>query len=142
MGQPHEALAKIVVYLRRGTGLSPGCKPGNDASLHIDIDIENGNATAKNLDVEFTPGDVTDSILVAKVALDVKNRYGRIDIAFNAGIAHSVAHDHEHQSSRSLLWLSRIRESDARAREREHNYYCSRWKVDIFRLSVRPKPKR
>jgi len=23
--------------------------------------------------------------------LDVKNRYGRIDIAFNAGIAHSVA---------------------------------------------------
>ncbi len=58
----------------------------------VDIDIDNGNATAKKLGVEFIPGDVTDSIFVANVASDIKNRYGRIDIAFNnAGIAHSVA---------------------------------------------------
>src|ERR1700738_4440387 len=57
----------------------------------VDIDTENGHATAKNLGVEFIHGDVTDSKFVAKVATDVKDRYGRIDVAFNnAGIAHSV----------------------------------------------------
>jgi NAD(P)-dependent dehydrogenase (short-subunit alcohol dehydrogenase family) len=53
----------------------------------VDIDLENGNATSKNLDVEFIHGDVTDSKFVAKVATGVKERYGRIDVAFNnAGI--------------------------------------------------------
>jgi NAD(P)-dependent dehydrogenase (short-subunit alcohol dehydrogenase family) len=57
----------------------------------VDIDLENGHATSEKLGVEFIPGDVTDSQFVAKVAADVKGRYGRIDIAFNnAGIAHSV----------------------------------------------------
>jgi NAD(P)-dependent dehydrogenase (short-subunit alcohol dehydrogenase family) len=57
----------------------------------VDIDAENGHATAKNLGVEFIQGDVTDSKFVAKVATDIKDRYGRIDVAFNnAGIAHSV----------------------------------------------------
>src|ERR1700751_1688929 len=58
----------------------------------VDIDVENGNSAAEKLGVEFLNGDVTDSKFVAKVASDVKDRYGRIDIAFNnAGIAHSVA---------------------------------------------------
>jgi len=58
----------------------------------VDIDLENGYATSKNLDVEFIHGDVTDSKFVAKVATGVKERYGRIDVAFNnAGIAHSVS---------------------------------------------------
>jgi len=57
----------------------------------VDIDLENGNATSKNLGVEFIQGDVTDSKFVAKTAADVKERYGQIDVAFNnAGIAHSV----------------------------------------------------
>jgi hypothetical protein len=57
----------------------------------VDLDIENGNATSKNLGVQFIHGDVTDSKFVAQVAADVKERYGRIDVAFNnAGIAHSV----------------------------------------------------
>src|SRR5208282_2714846 len=67
----------------------------------VDIDIDNGNATAKKLGVEFIPVDVTDSIFVASFASDIKNRYGRIDIAFNnAGIAHSVAG----QSSSDAEW--------------------------------------
>jgi NAD(P)-dependent dehydrogenase (short-subunit alcohol dehydrogenase family) len=42
-------------------------------------------------DLEFIHGDVTDSKFVAKIAADVKERYGQIDVAFNnAGIAHSV----------------------------------------------------
>src|ERR1700732_2849407 len=58
----------------------------------VDIDVENDNATSKNLGVEFIHGDVTDSKFVAKVATDVRERYGRIDVAFNnAGIAHSVS---------------------------------------------------
>jgi NAD(P)-dependent dehydrogenase (short-subunit alcohol dehydrogenase family) len=58
----------------------------------VDIDVENGNATSKSLGVEYIRGDVTDSRLVADVATHVKEKYGRIDIAFNnAGIAHSVA---------------------------------------------------
>jgi NAD(P)-dependent dehydrogenase (short-subunit alcohol dehydrogenase family) len=57
----------------------------------IDIDVENGHATSKSLGVEFIQGDVTDSKFVAQVATDIKERYGRIDVAFNnAGIAHSV----------------------------------------------------
>jgi NAD(P)-dependent dehydrogenase (short-subunit alcohol dehydrogenase family) len=57
----------------------------------VDIDAENGHATSKNLGVEFIHGDVSDSKFVTKVATEVKERYGRIDIAFNnAGIAHSV----------------------------------------------------
>jgi len=34
----------------------------------VDIDLENGNATSKNLDVEFIHGDVTDSKFVARIA--------------------------------------------------------------------------
>src|ERR1700693_3797640 len=57
----------------------------------VDIDVENGHATSKNLSVEFIHGDVTDSKFVAKMAADVKERYGQIDVAFNnAGVAHSV----------------------------------------------------
>jgi NAD(P)-dependent dehydrogenase (short-subunit alcohol dehydrogenase family) len=57
----------------------------------VDIDAENGKATSKNFGVEFVHGDVTNSKFVAQIASDVKERYGRIDIAFNnAGIAHSV----------------------------------------------------
>ena len=58
----------------------------------VDIDVENGNATSTSLGVDFIRGDVTDPKLVANVATHVKEKYGRIDIAFNnAGIAHSVA---------------------------------------------------
>src|ERR1700720_1164816 len=57
----------------------------------VDIDVENGHATSKSLGVEFIQGDVTDSKFVAQVGADIKERYGRIDVAFNnAGIAHSV----------------------------------------------------
>ena len=58
----------------------------------VDIDVENGHATSKDLGVEFIHGDVTDAKFVARVATGVQERYGRIDVAFNnAGIAHSVS---------------------------------------------------
>src|SRR5580704_5531063 len=57
----------------------------------VDLDLENGHATSKNLGIEFIHGDVTDSKFVARIAIEVKERYGQIDVAFNnAGIAHSV----------------------------------------------------
>ena len=92
----------------------------------VDLDIENGNATSKNFGVQFIHGDVTDSKFVAKVAADVKERHGRIDVAFNnAGIAHSVPGENSSDEewhmimntkfARSLLWVSRIRQGDAGA---------------------------
>ena len=41
----------------------------------VDVDSENGNATSKNLGVEFICGDVTNSGFVAKVATEVKDGF-------------------------------------------------------------------
>jgi NAD(P)-dependent dehydrogenase (short-subunit alcohol dehydrogenase family) len=58
----------------------------------IDIDVENGETVSRNLGIEFFKGDVRNSGTVAKLAQEIRSKYGRIDIAFNnAGIAHSVA---------------------------------------------------
>ena len=57
-----------------------------------DINSTKGETVAKELGIEFFPGDLTRSVNVANLANYVLEQHGRIDIAFNnAGIAHSVA---------------------------------------------------
>src|SRR6201997_1711840 len=57
-----------------------------------DINSARGETMAKELGIEFFPGDLTRSADVANLANYVLEQHGRIDIAFNnAGIAHSVA---------------------------------------------------
>jgi NAD(P)-dependent dehydrogenase (short-subunit alcohol dehydrogenase family) len=56
-----------------------------------DINSARGETVAKELGMEFCPGDLTRSAHVANLANYVLEQHGRIDIAFNnAGIAHSV----------------------------------------------------
>ena len=64
----------------------------NGATVVIsDINVDRGGKVAQELGIEFIPADLTHSAEVSNLARYVKNRYGRIDIAFNnAGIAHSV----------------------------------------------------
>jgi NAD(P)-dependent dehydrogenase (short-subunit alcohol dehydrogenase family) len=91
---PLDGRVAVVTGGARGIGLetTKAFLENGAKVVTVDIDIDNGNATAKKLGGEFIPGDVTDSIFVSNVASEVRNRYGRIDIAFNnAGIAHSVA---------------------------------------------------
>jgi len=62
----------------------------------IDIDDEAGNNVAKELGADFFKVDLTKSEQVAKLAADVRSKYGRIDIAFNnAGIAVGVPSEEE-----------------------------------------------
>jgi NAD(P)-dependent dehydrogenase (short-subunit alcohol dehydrogenase family) len=56
-----------------------------------DLNAERGEKAAQAFKLEFLPADVTDSAQVRKLAQDVQDKHGQIDIAFNnAGIAHSV----------------------------------------------------
>jgi NAD(P)-dependent dehydrogenase (short-subunit alcohol dehydrogenase family) len=57
----------------------------------VDINAEAAEKAAKVLDVEFALTDLTKSAEVAKLASDIRSKYGRIDIAFNnAGICVNV----------------------------------------------------
>jgi NAD(P)-dependent dehydrogenase (short-subunit alcohol dehydrogenase family) len=57
----------------------------------IDFNVEEGEAVAKERKIDFHYGDVRDSSTVARLAQEIRNKYQRVDIAFNnAGIAHSV----------------------------------------------------
>jgi NAD(P)-dependent dehydrogenase (short-subunit alcohol dehydrogenase family) len=64
----------------------------NGATVVIsDINANRGEQIAQELGIEFFPADLTHSSQVSNLARHVKDKYGRIDIAFNnAGIAHSV----------------------------------------------------
>jgi NAD(P)-dependent dehydrogenase (short-subunit alcohol dehydrogenase family) len=56
-----------------------------------DINAERGEKAAQEGGLEFLPADVTSSAGVRKLAQQVQDKHGRIDVAFNnAGIAHSV----------------------------------------------------
>lgn len=57
----------------------------------VDINPERGQKAAKELDTAFFQADLTKSEQVKKVADQVQQKYGRLDIAFNnAGIAYNV----------------------------------------------------
>jgi NAD(P)-dependent dehydrogenase (short-subunit alcohol dehydrogenase family) len=64
----------------------------NGATVVIsDSNANRGEQIAQELGIEFFPADLTHSSQVSNLARHVKDKYGRIDIAFNnAGIAHSV----------------------------------------------------
>jgi NAD(P)-dependent dehydrogenase (short-subunit alcohol dehydrogenase family) len=57
----------------------------------VDINAEVGEKAAKELDTAFFQADLTKSDQVRKVAEEIQQKYGRLDIAFNnAGIACNV----------------------------------------------------
>ena len=57
----------------------------------VDINPERGQKAAKELDTAFFQADLTKSEQVKRVADQVQQKYGRLDIAFNnAGIAYNV----------------------------------------------------
>ena len=57
----------------------------------VDINPERGQKAAKEFDTAFFQADLTKSEQVKKVADQVQQKYGRLDIAFNnAGIAYNV----------------------------------------------------
>ena len=57
----------------------------------VDINPERGQKAAKEFDAAFFQADLTKSEQVKKVADQVQQKYGRLDIAFNnAGIAYNV----------------------------------------------------
>ena len=57
----------------------------------VDINPERGQKAAKELDTAFFQADLTKSEQVKKVADQVQQKYGRLDIAFNnSGIAYNV----------------------------------------------------
>jgi len=57
----------------------------------VDINPERGQKAAKELDTAFFQADLTKSEQVKRVADQVQQKHGRLDIAFNnAGIAYNV----------------------------------------------------
>jgi NAD(P)-dependent dehydrogenase (short-subunit alcohol dehydrogenase family) len=64
----------------------------NGATVVIsDINATRGEKVAQELRLEFFRADVTRSAEICDLAQHVRNKHGRIDIAFNnAGIAHAV----------------------------------------------------
>jgi NAD(P)-dependent dehydrogenase (short-subunit alcohol dehydrogenase family) len=56
-----------------------------------DLNAERGEKAAQAFGLEFLSADVTSSAEVRKLGQHVRDKHGRIDIAFNnAGVAHSV----------------------------------------------------
>jgi NAD(P)-dependent dehydrogenase (short-subunit alcohol dehydrogenase family) len=90
---PLDDRVAIVTGGARGIGLesAKALKENGAKVVIVDINPEAGEKAAKDLDVEFTRTDLTQSAEVAKLASDVRSKYGRIDIAFNnAGICINV----------------------------------------------------
>jgi NAD(P)-dependent dehydrogenase (short-subunit alcohol dehydrogenase family) len=87
---PLEDRVAVVTGGARGIGFESvkALKENGAKVVIVDINAEAGEKAAKDLDVDFAHTDLTKSEQVAKLAVDIRSRYGRIDIAVNnAGIA-------------------------------------------------------
>ena len=90
---PLDDRVAIVTGGARGIGLesAKALKENGAKVVIVDINAETGEKAAKDLHVEFARTDLTQSAEVAKLASDIRSKYGRIDIAFNnAGICVNV----------------------------------------------------
>jgi NAD(P)-dependent dehydrogenase (short-subunit alcohol dehydrogenase family) len=71
----------------------------------VDLNRQKGEAAARELGATFLHGDLTQSARVREIAAEVKQTFGRIDIAFNnAGIVHNIPSEQESDEG----WLSVI----------------------------------
>jgi len=100
----------------------------------VDINPERGQKAAKELDTAFFQADLTKSEQVKKVADQVQQKYGRLDIAFNnAGIAYNVpSEDCSDEDwlrvininlNAVFFLLPRVRQDHASAREGQYNQH-------------------
>jgi NAD(P)-dependent dehydrogenase (short-subunit alcohol dehydrogenase family) len=90
---PLKDLVAIVTGGAGGIGYetSKALKENGAIVVISDLNAERGKKVAQELDIQFFSADLTRPEDVSKLARQVQERYGRIDIAFNnAGIAHSV----------------------------------------------------
>ena len=83
----------IVTGGARGIGLeaAQALKENGAKIVIVDINAEAGENAAKELNIDFVRADLTRSDEVRRLAFEVREKHGRIDIAFNnAGIAASI----------------------------------------------------
>jgi len=90
---PLDGRIAVVTGGARGIGFesAKALKEGGAIVVIVDVNAEGGAKAAEQLGIDFLQVDLTQSDQVAKLAADVRSKYGRIDIAFNnAGIAVNV----------------------------------------------------
>jgi len=90
---PLDGRIAVVTGGARGIGFesAKALKEGGAIVVIVDVNAEGGAKAADQLGIDFLQVDLTQSDQVAKLAADVRSKYGRIDIAFNnAGIAVNV----------------------------------------------------
>lgn len=99
----------------------------------VDINPERGQKAAKEFDTAFFQADLTKSEQVKKVADQVQQKYGRLDIAFNnAGIAYNVPSEDCSDEDwlrvininlNAVFFCCRERQDHASAREGQYNQH-------------------
>jgi NAD(P)-dependent dehydrogenase (short-subunit alcohol dehydrogenase family) len=90
---PLDGRVAIVTGGARGIGFETvkALKENGATVVIVDINTELGTKAAKELGVDFFQADLTQLDQVAKLASDIQNRHGRIDVAFNnAGVCVNV----------------------------------------------------
>jgi NAD(P)-dependent dehydrogenase (short-subunit alcohol dehydrogenase family) len=90
---PLDDQVAIVTGGARGIGFesAKALKENGAKVVIVDINAEAGEKAAKDLDVDFLQTDLSKSAEVAKLATNIRSKYGQIDIAFNnAGISVNV----------------------------------------------------
>ena len=90
---PLDGRVAIITGGARGIGLetAKALKENGARIVIVDINAEAGEQAAKDLNIDFVRTDLTRSDEVKRLAIQVREKHGRIDIAFNnAGIAASI----------------------------------------------------